>query len=146
MSPEERLEDLRQLFLHAQDTESTRFVAIGLSLVLVAVVLWLVRRRTLRAEYTPVWMLVALTTLALSAFPSILAFVTRLVGAWTASSTIFFLGLLFLVGICLNYAVRLSGLTLQVKNLTQELTVLRAQVEAPRPSLPGGTGSALGES
>jgi Uncharacterized conserved protein (DUF2304) len=43
------------------------------------------------------------------------------VGAWTPSSALFFFGELFLLAICLNYAVRLSGLTLQVKNLAQEL-------------------------
>ena len=38
----------------------------------------------------------------------------------------------FLVGICLNYAVRLSKLTLDVKNLNQELAILRAEVEVAR--------------
>ena len=52
-----------------------------------------------------------------------------------------FFGQIFLVAICLNYAVRLSQLTLQVKNLVQEVAVLRAELEdataralsAPRP-------------
>ncbi|MAE97412.1 MAG: hypothetical protein CL910_22410 [Deltaproteobacteria bacterium] len=145
MSPEERLEELRQLFLHAPETESTRLIAVGLSLGLITAVLLLVRRRTLRAEYTPVWVLVALFTFALSAFPPLLTFVTRSLGAWTGSSAIFFLGHLFLVAICLNYAVRLSGLTLQVKNLTQEVTVLRAQVEGAQPRAVGAGAPSVGE-
>mgnify|MGYP003492600060 CR=1 FL=1 len=42
----------------------------------------------------------------------------------------FFLGELFLVGICLNYAVRLSRAGLQIKNLAQEIAILRARVDA----------------
>ena len=45
-----------------------------------------------------------------------------------------------LVAICLNYAVRLSGLTLQLKNLSQEIALLRERVErgdAPVATPPG---------
>jgi hypothetical protein len=132
MNPDPRLEELRQLFLEAPESTSTRVIAIVLSLLLVGAVLWLVRRRTLREEYTPIWMGVALGIAALSLVPSLLVWLTRAVGAWTPSSALFFFGELFLLAICLNYAVRLSGLTLQVKNLAQELAVLRGELEAAR--------------
>ena len=55
---------------------------------------------------------------------------TRAIGAWTPSSTVFFLGELFLVAICLNYAVRLSRAGLLIKNLAQEIAICCArQVE-----------------
>jgi Uncharacterized conserved protein (DUF2304) len=132
MNSERRLEEMRLLFLEAPESTSTRVIAILLSLVLVGTVLWLVRRRTLREEYTPIWMGVALGISALSLVPELLRWLTRAVGAWTPSSTLFFFGELFLLAICLNYAVRLSGVTLQVKNLAQELAVLRAELEAAR--------------
>jgi hypothetical protein len=130
MTSDERLAELRQLFLTAPESTSTRVIAIVLSLLLVVTVLWLVRRRTLRAEYTPIWMGVAIGIAALSLVPPLLGWLTHAVGAWTPSSTLFFFGELFLLGICLNYAVRLSGLTLQIKNLAQELAVLRGELEA----------------
>lgn len=40
------------------------------------------------------------------------------------------------MAICLNYAVRLSKLTLQVKNLAQELAVMRAEIEHARAEEP----------
>ena len=132
MTAEQRLEELRRLFMEAPESGSTRVIAIVLSLLLVATVLWLVRRRTLREEYTPIWMGVALGIAALSLVPSLLVWLTRAVGAWTPSSTLFFFGELFLLAICLNYAVRLSGLTLQLKNLAQELAVLRGELDAAR--------------
>jgi hypothetical protein len=58
----ERLDpaELRELFLLASDAEGARLLAVVCSVTLVLTVLWLVRRRVLREEYTPIWMGVAL--------------------------------------------------------------------------------------
>jgi predicted PurR-regulated permease PerM len=116
MTPEQRLAELRELFLTAPAPVEVR-------------VLWLVKRRTLREEYTPIWLLVAFAIALVSLVSPLLQALTRAIGAWTQSSALFFFGQLFLVAICLNYAVRLSQLTLQVKNLVQEVAVLRAEIE-----------------
>ena len=55
MSDAERLAELRELFLVAPESGAARLLALVLSFGLVCIVLWLVRRRTLRAEYTPIW-------------------------------------------------------------------------------------------
>jgi hypothetical protein len=140
MQPAIDVEQLRLLFLTAsQESRAVRLLAVGLSVTLTAIVLRLVRRRALREEYTPIWLAVAGGLLALSLFPSLLRAVTQAIGAWTPSSALFFLGELFLVAICLNFAVRLSRTTLQVKNLGQELALLRARLdarEAASPSAP----------
>lgn len=133
MTPEQRMAELRELFLTAPAPTETRVLAVVLSLALVATVLWLVKRRTLREEYTPIWLLVAFAIALVSIASPLLQALTRAIGAWTQSSALFFFGQLFLVAICLNYAVRLSQLTLQVKNLVQELAVLRAEFEAANP-------------
>jgi small basic protein len=106
MSQEARLAELRELFLAAPESTSTRALAIFLSLLLVGVVLALVRRRTLREEYTPIWLGVAGTIALLSLFHPLLEALTRAIGAWTVSSALFFFGQLFLLAICLNYAAR----------------------------------------
>jgi drug/metabolite transporter (DMT)-like permease len=133
MENDPRLEELRNIFLSAPESTTTRVMAAMLSLALFAVVLGLVRRRVLREEYTPIWLLVAFGIALLSLINPLLVWLTRSLGAWTPSSTIFFLGQIFLVAICLNYAVRLSGLVLQVKNLGQEVAMLRAQLDAREP-------------
>jgi hypothetical protein len=88
-----------------------------------------VRRRVLREEYTPIWMGVALALVVVTLRLDWLFALTRAIGAWTPSSVVFFLGEVFLVAICLNYAVRLSKAGVQMKNLAQELALLRAQLE-----------------
>lgn len=129
MASDERLLELRELLLSAPEATSTRILFVALSLVLVATVLLLVKRRVLREEYTPIWVAVAIGTMTLSFSPPLLDRLTRSIGAWTPSSALFFFGELFLVAICLNYAVRLSKLTLQVKNLAQELALVRANLD-----------------
>jgi hypothetical protein len=120
---------LRELFLDNPDLEHTRWLALSISLALVATVLWLVRRRRLREEYTPIWLLVSGALVFVSLRLDVLRELTRAIGAWTPSSTVFFLGELFLVAICLNYAVRLSRAGLLIKNLAQEIAILRAQMD-----------------
>lgn len=130
MTRPDSLAELRQLFLSAPELGNTRFVAVALALGLALVVLWLVRRHHLRAEYAPIWMLVAAGILVVSVWPPLLRALTLAIGAWTPSSTLFFFGQIFLIGICLSYAVRLSHAGVRIKNLAQEVALLRARIEA----------------
>ncbi|MFI5315410.1 MAG: DUF2304 domain-containing protein [Myxococcota bacterium] len=129
MNDAQTLAHLRELFLDNPDLEATRWLALSISLALVAAVLFLVRRRRLREEYTPIWIAVSAALVFVSLRLDLLRELTRAIGAWTPSSTVFFLGELFLVGICLNYAVRLSRAGLLIKNLAQEVALLRTEVE-----------------
>lgn len=124
-----RLEELQQLFLNAPGSTNTRVVAVVASLALAATVLWLVRRRKLGGEFTAVWIAVAAAVAALGISETLLHGLTRLVGAWTPRSTLFFFGQFFLIFTCLHYAVRLSTLSVQVKNLSQEVALLRGQAD-----------------
>jgi hypothetical protein len=123
-------EVLRRLAIEQPESPATRVLAIGLCSAFLIAVLVLVRRGRLREEYTPIWTVVAVGTMVLSLWFDALRLLTRAVGAWTPSSTLFFFGLVFLLTVCLNYAVRLSGLSLQVKLLAQEVALLRQKLAA----------------
>jgi hypothetical protein len=129
MSDAERLAELRELFLKAPESASAQLLALVLSFGLVCTVMWLVRKRTLRAEYTPIWMGVAFGLFLVGLNLGVLRGIARILGAWTISSTVFFLGEFFLLAICLNYAVRLSQAGTQIRRLAQELALLRQRVE-----------------
>jgi len=134
MNSQMTAEELREIFLAMPSSDTTRLIGILGSLCLVIVVLWLVRRRVLMEEYTPIWLGVAVALVVVSARTDLLLALTRAIGAWTTSSTIFFLGEVFLVVICLNYAVRLSKANLQIKNLAQELALLRTRLDRLDPA------------
>jgi hypothetical protein len=121
---------LKRMLFEQPDAPSTRIVALMVSVVFLVAVLDLVRRGRLREEYTPIWTVVGVGIVVLSVWFGAIRFITRAVGAWTPSSTLFFFGEVFLLVLCLNYAVRLSALTLQVKLLAQELALLRSNAAA----------------
>ena len=123
------VDNLRRLAIEQPEATSTRVLALIVALAFLAAVLNLVRRGRLREEYTPIWTVVALAIVVLSVWFDGVRMVTRAVGAWTPSSTLFFFGEVFLLVVCLNYAVRLSGLTTRVKLLAQEVSILRAELE-----------------
>jgi hypothetical protein len=129
MNEQERLADLRSLMLAAPDSASVQLVALLFAGTLMGIVLWLVRRRTLRAEYTPIWMGVSLGILIASLDLDMLRLVAQAIGAWSISSTLFFLGELFLLGICLNYAVRISQAGAKITELAQEVALLRRRLD-----------------
>jgi hypothetical protein len=118
--------------MEVPESGSTRIVALLVSLGFLLAVLYLVRSGRLREEYTPIWTVVAVGIMVLSVWFDIVWAITRAVGAWTASSTLFFFGELFLLVLCLNYAVRLSSLTAHVKLLAQEMALLRAELAERR--------------
>ncbi len=142
MSDAERLDQMRELFLSSPESAAVRVLALVFSISLASVGLWLVRRRTLRAEYTPIWMGVAVATLAIGINLDVLRGLARVLGAWTISSTLFFLGEFFLIAICLNYAVRLSQAGTQIRELAQEVTLLRRRIDDLTES--SGPGEARG--
>ena len=123
------IDQLRDLFLNAPESDATRVLAVIGSLSLMAVVLWLVRRRSLREEFTRIWIASALGLTLVSVVPDLLLNITRAIGAWTPSSTLFFLGEVCLVVLCLNFAVRLSRSSVQIKTLGQELAILRVRLD-----------------
>jgi hypothetical protein len=125
-------EVLRQVLSQQPEPPSTRVIMLIVSVGFLLAVLNLVRQGRLREEYTPIWTLVGFGIVALSVWFDGLRLITRAVGAWTASSTLFFFGEMFLMVLCLNYAVRLSALTLQMKSLAQEVAMLRAAGAEPR--------------
>ena len=126
---DERLLELRELMISAPNPAATRGVALVIGIGVLVTVLWLVRSRRLQAEYTPIWVALALAICAVGVQLQLLRGVADWIGAWTLSSTIFFLGLLALGAICLHYAVQLSRAGLQIKTLAQEVALLRHQVE-----------------
>jgi hypothetical protein len=106
-------------------------IAVGL----LVVILELVRRRRLRVEYSWLWIASGATIILLILRYDLLIWMTELVGAVVTTSTLFFFCILFLALLCLNYSVRLSTLTREVKELAQELALLRAD------GGPGGRGA-----
>lgn len=121
-------EQLRALLLADTDTTAVRVVALVVAMVLFFSVFESVRRRRLSESLTPIWLTCALAVLVLAVNLNLLETMTRLIGAWTPSSTVFFFALLFLLAISLSYAVVLTRLGRQVARLAQEIAMLKTHL------------------
>ena len=111
---------------------------LAIAFVLLLAILDLVRRRRLRVEYSWVWIASAVSIIAVILQYDLLIWMTALVGAAIPTSALFFLCILYLAILSLNYSVRLSTLRFEVKELAQELALLKQRCEAGEPA-PEGT-------
>ncbi len=59
MNDQIQLDQIRELFINAPESDTTRLLAVIGSMTLMAIVLWLVRRRSLREEHTPILMAIS---------------------------------------------------------------------------------------
>ncbi len=122
-------------------TPTQRTFAITASVVTLAIVIELVRRRKLREEYAFLWILTSGTMLLLSSWYGLAEWLTHLIGAVTVTTTLFLFGLLFLLLISVHFTTVLSRLTVQVRRLAQELAI----VEAERHRASGAAGDGQDE-
>jgi hypothetical protein len=111
------------MFLHQ------KIFAIAASILIMMIVVELVRRRKLREEYSWLWLLTGAVIILLVVWYDLLVYVTHLIGAIAPTTTLFIFGLLFLMLISLHYSLQISKLSHQVKEMAQQLTLLKDQVE-----------------
>lgn len=105
-----------------------RVIAIVLAALVAGVVFELVRRRKLREEYSWVWIGTSVVVVALALQQGLLLTISEWVGSSSTVSTLFFGALLFLLGLVLQFSVRLSRLTHRHRTLGQRLALLEAEV------------------
>lgn len=107
-------------------------VALG-AVALALYVLDLVRRRRLSEEYSLLWVLSTFTIALLGFSTPLLMWVTRLLGiTGGAVSTVFAFGLGFMLVMLLYLSTKISRLAQQNLALTQELAMLRLDLERAR--------------
>ena len=93
------------------------------------IILDLVRRRRLREEYSWLWLLTSSALFVLVIQYSWLELITEAMGAVLPTTTLFIGALVFLMFLSIQFSVRISRLTDQVKNMVQENALLREKIE-----------------
>lgn len=106
-----------------------KMVAIFICLVIFAAIIELVRRRKLREEYSWLWLLTGAGLFFLAVKYDALVTITKFIGAGFPTSTLFFFGIIFLILINLHFSIVLSHFANQIKNLTQELALLKNKLQ-----------------
>ncbi len=107
--------------------------AILISIIIFIVIIELVRKRKLREEFSLIWLLTGFLLFILAIWYDLLLAITSLIGASLATSTLFFFGLVFLILINLYYSIKLSAIANQMKNLVQEIGILKSEARSQKP-------------
>ncbi len=109
------------------------------SVVVLAAIVELMRRRRLREKYAVLWFFVAVGVLTLALFPGLLNAVARLVGVAVPANLLFFVGSLVLLVLTLQHSYELGRLEEKTRTLAEEVALLRLEISHRAPS--DGSGS-----
>jgi hypothetical protein len=88
----------------------------------------LVRRRQLREKYALLWAIVALVVVPLALFPRLLDTLSHSVGIASGVSLVLFLGLVFLLLVCIHLSWEVSRLEEETRTLAEDIALLRTEM------------------
>jgi hypothetical protein len=98
------------------------------ALLLLVLIFELLRRRQLREKYAVLWMVVGLAVLPLGFFPRLLDSLARAVGVVSGVSLVLFMGIVFLLVVCIHLSWEASRLEGETRTLAEEVALIRAQL------------------
>lgn len=111
--------------------ERAKWIAVGLTLIFLCLVIVLIRRRKLHETYSLFWFAAALGLVIVALWSNFLIWLRNLIGAATGTSVIFTLGFLFVIIFLLHLSVRMSHMRNQIRELTQHQALLSQQKSHP---------------
>lgn len=103
--------------------------AILISLTVFIFTIDLVRKKRLREEYSLLWLATSLAMIILILRYDWLLALTKLIGAVLPTTTLFLGSIIFLISLSVQFSMRISKLSDQVKDLVQENALLRYEFE-----------------
>lgn len=109
-------------------TPHQKIFAILASFVIAIVIITLVRNRKLRAEYSWLWLLAGFTVFVLVIWYDLLVKLTTFIGAVAPTTTLFIFSIIFLVFVSLHFAIKISHMSDQLKNVAQKVSMLEAEI------------------
>ena len=113
-----------------------KIVALLISFFILVIIVELVRRRRLREEYSVLWIFTGIAIVVLAFSYGLLQRITEFIGAGLPTSTLFFFALIFLILVSLQFSVKVSDLSNQVKTLAQRVALLEVQEPLDERSSP----------
>jgi hypothetical protein len=98
------------------------------SLIFIAFILELIRRKKLKEAYALIWGIMGIFFLVLACWVQGLGFISRLIGIVYAPATLFLVLLVTVILILIQFSVILSSQVDKIKNLSQELALLKEKL------------------
>ena len=103
------------------------------ALVVIVPILELLRRRQLREKYAVLWICVGLVVLLFGFFPTLVDSLVRFTGVVSGVSLGLFLGVVFLLLVCIHLSWESSRLEEKTRTLAEEIALIRTQLAEKEP-------------
>jgi hypothetical protein len=103
------------------------------ALMVIVPIAELLRRRQLREKYAVLWICVGLVVLPLGFFPRLLDSLSGLTGVASGVSLVLFLGVVFLLLVCIHLSWETSRLEEKTRTLAEEVALIRAKLSQREP-------------
>ncbi len=113
-------------------TPNQKVFALTVCILVFVITVNMVRKRRLREEYSVLWLGISLVMFILVLKYDWLVMLTDLVGAALPTTTLFVGGIVFLILIAVQFSIKLSTFSDQLKNLAQDNALLRSDLEQLR--------------
>lgn len=105
-----------------------RVILLVCVLVYLAVILMLMRKGRMSLKYSLIWFLAGVVLLVCAIFPQMIRFFTHLLGVYSETNAVFFVGVCFLVLIVLSLTSIVSGQTERIRKLVQSQAILEKRI------------------
>lgn len=103
--------------------------ALLVSVMVFIIVVDMVRRRKLREEYSVLWLVTSVVMFVLVFRYEWLVTLTTMIGAGLPTTTLFLFSIIFLMLLSVQFCIKISKLTDQVKNLSQENALMKSEID-----------------
>lgn len=122
-------------------TPETRVFGTLFIIAFLTVLIRMVRRNSLRAKYTFLWLIIGLTCLALVAIPGLLDWSSEVVGVFYPPTLLLGAAIMLLLFVSLHFSWELSRLEERTRALAEELALVSSSLDDARYSKPTELGS-----
>ncbi|MGH3879197.1 MAG: DUF2304 domain-containing protein [Actinophytocola sp.] len=106
-------------------TDNNYLIALVGSVLILAGIVELLRRRQLKEKYAVLWLIVGLVLVVFTAFPALLTRISSALGVAVPTNLLFFVAILFLVGVVLHLSWEASRLESETRKLAEDLAIMR---------------------
>jgi hypothetical protein len=113
--------------------QTTQVIAIVVSISLFLFILFLVRKKKIKEEYSLLWLSSSIVFIFFSIWRDGLEYFAKLIGIAYPPAALFLILLLAVFLILIEFSINISKLTEQNKILAQELALLRSELEGEKP-------------
>lgn len=119
--------------------DTIQYIAVFGSILFLVFILNLIRKRKIREEYSLLWLFFGAVFLAMSVWRQSLEIVAGLLGIAYAPAALFLIMLFAIITILIHYSIVISKFSENINMLTQEVGLLKMELELLNTKNPGQT-------